>query len=135
MKLRLPARTTVGLPLTGARRYGTDASSASDATRAETPGETVLMSARIVPGRAAATTAAATDSNASSSDKDIRTMSTASAKPATDSATVAPRAARASAFARLRFCTTSSQPASRRRSANAEPMLPSPISPTAERVS
>ena len=60
MKLRFPARTTLGLPLTGARRYSTDAASAREATRAETAGETVLMSTSTVPGRAAAMTLSAT---------------------------------------------------------------------------
>ena len=103
MKLRLPARTTAGLPLTGARRYGTDAASASVATRADATGETVLVSTRTVPGRAAARTLAATASSASSFASEVRTTSTCSASSAADSATAAPRSASAAAFPGVRL--------------------------------
>src|SRR2546429_8872931 len=46
---RLPARTTLGFPLTGARRYETPEALASRATSADAAGETVLMSISVLP--------------------------------------------------------------------------------------
>ena len=86
MKLRFPARTTLGFPLTGARTYPTDAASARSATRADAAGETVLRSTRTEPGRAAAMTAVATASKASSSASDVRITSTCSTSSAGEAA-------------------------------------------------
>ena len=107
MKLSVPARTTLGLPLTGARRYSTDAAFAREATRAEAEGETVLMSMSTVPGRAGPMTLSATASNASSSASDVRTTATCSTSSSGVLATTAPLAPSASAFSRVRLVTTS----------------------------
>ncbi len=81
----------------------TDASSASEATRAEAAGETVLVSTRTVPGRAAETTLAATASSASSSASDVMTTSTWPTRSAEVPATAAPRAESAAAFSGVRL--------------------------------
>ncbi len=76
--VRLPARTTTGLPLTGARRYRTPWASAASATRADAGGEIVLISISSAPDGAAASRpsgAASTASAAASFARNVMAVS------------------------------------------------------------
>ena len=117
----------------GCAEYSTAAASASDATRADTPGETVLTSTRTLPG------AEVDDVRRNGFQRvvvgeqgdhvDLR------GQVAGCRGDAGTRASRPAAFSRVRFVTRRGYPASRRRSAIAVPMLPRPINPTMRRGS
>src|SRR3954453_3070956 len=129
----LPAATTLGLPLTGAARTAVPCSCAASRTTCDAPGEIVVESTRTlgaVPSRESRPPSPMTTCWKSRSPPTmVKTMSR-SARSAGGSTIVAPCSASGSAFARVRFHTATSCPASSRRLASANPMRPAPIHPS-----
>ena len=132
-RVSMPARTTLPLPLTGAARKATPRSAHAARIASEALWSTVEQSTTILGTSSGSASSPPSPTSTCSRSLLVDTIVKTASSPRSSamlSATMQPRSASGSAFARVRFQTVTFTPARASRAAMAAPMRPAPIQPT-----